>query len=102
MTLDEAIIHAEEVAAMREDDAVMYAKAGLKADVRNCYECAAEHRQLAEWLKDYKQLLTTWDRTIAELERLKSTGEYGYNECSGISEAIQTFKKAREDMYNYE
>ena len=42
MTLDEAIKHAEEVA--------------IDQDLC-CSECAEEHRQLAEWLKDYKQLL---------------------------------------------
>lgn len=38
MTLDEAIKHAEEVG-------------------NACDKCAKEHRQLAEWLKDYKRLL---------------------------------------------
>ena len=44
MTLDEAIKHAEEVAN------------GMTAQGK-CPECAEEHRQLAEWLKDYKRLL---------------------------------------------
>ena len=39
MTLDDAILHAEE-------------KAG-----KCCTECEMEHKQLAEWLKDYKRLL---------------------------------------------
>ena len=38
MTLDEAIIHAREVAAQL-----------------GCCECAAEHIQLAEWLEELKQ-----------------------------------------------
>lgn len=41
MTLDEAIKHTEEVANGK------------------CDKCAEEHRQLAEWLKDYKRLLTS-------------------------------------------
>ena len=41
MTLEEAIVHCEEVANDR---------AGC------CEDCAEEHRQLAEWLKDYKRL----------------------------------------------
>ncbi len=44
MTLDEAILHAEEVA-----DYDAYGEKQCK--------CAEEHRQLAEWLKDYKRLL---------------------------------------------
>jgi len=43
MTLDEAIKHCEEVAD------------GL-TEQGKCAECAAEHRQLAEWLKELKQL----------------------------------------------
>jgi len=41
MTLDEAIKHAEEVADVCEFEA---------------RKCAKEHRQLAEWLKELKQL----------------------------------------------
>ena len=43
MTLDEAIQHCKEVA-------IEYEAKG------ECYECGKEHRQLAEWLEDYKQL----------------------------------------------
>lgn len=45
MTIDEAILHAEEVAdtpCFTDEEA----------------RCYAEHRQLAEWLKDYKRLLS--------------------------------------------
>jgi hypothetical protein len=41
MTLDEAIKHAEEVAN------------GMTAQ-GECPECAADHRQLAEWLKELR------------------------------------------------
>ena len=43
MTLDEAIAHCEEVA-----DYDCYNENQMK--------CANEHRQLAEWLRDYKEL----------------------------------------------
>lgn len=39
MTIDEAIIHAREVAECRKD---------------MCEECRAEHQQLAEWLEELK------------------------------------------------
>lgn len=39
MTIDEAIVHAREVAECRED---------------MCEECRAEHEQLAEWLEELK------------------------------------------------
>lgn len=44
MTLDEAILHAEEVA-----DRCAVTDGNI--------QCENEHRQLAEWLKDYKRLL---------------------------------------------
>jgi len=43
MTLEEAIMHAEEVACSLETK-------------DKCDKCAAEHRQLAEWLKELKEL----------------------------------------------
>ena len=60
MTLDEAIKHAEEVA--EENEKFCFKKNGKggyfneDTDWDN-KKCAEEHRQLAEWLKDYKRLL---------------------------------------------
>lgn len=53
MTIDETIKHCEEVAA----DLERYQnQEGFSSfNVKRC-ECAAYHRQLAEWLKDYKGL----------------------------------------------
>ncbi|MCR4733113.1 MAG: hypothetical protein K5819_07840 [Lachnospiraceae bacterium] len=66
MTLDEAIKHAEEVAAeqdklcKRYDDASGYSRSHNESirvdDAKWCERCAKEHRQLAEWLKELKQL----------------------------------------------
>lgn len=55
MTLDEAIKHAEEV--MVENLEKTKGKNASDPIGINCFECAKEHRQLAEWLKDYKRLL---------------------------------------------
>ena len=52
MTLDEAIKHAEEVAEENEK----LCKA-IPEHSANAFHCAEEHKQLAEWLKDYKRLL---------------------------------------------
>lgn len=71
MTLDEAIQHAEEVAEDKETRAKEcivkansnnewlfdYEVRKLNEESVSCAECAAEHRQLAEWLKDYNRLL---------------------------------------------
>jgi len=54
MTIEEAIKHCEEVAEELEEEAVK----GCCDDteiVNNCYECASEHRQLAEWLRELKE-----------------------------------------------
>lgn len=48
MTIDEAIQHCKEVA-------IEYEAKG------ECYECGKEHRQLAEWLEDYKELKEHFD-----------------------------------------
>ena len=63
MTLDEAIRHAEEVAEGLEKKANTY---GIKQayipksrEPVDCISCAAEHRQLAEWLRElvaYKKI----------------------------------------------
>lgn len=57
MTLDEAIIHAEEQAELLEESA-----RGCDLDDRvekeiacKSGKCAAEHRQLAEWLKELRE-----------------------------------------------
>jgi len=57
MTLEEAIKHAEEVADLCEYVACQEGK------------CAEEHRQLAEWLKELKQLReqTRWIHTSERL-----------------------------------
>ena len=47
MTLDEAIVHAREVASRKFDDRV------------HCIKCAEEHEQLAEWLEELKQYRAT-------------------------------------------
>ena len=52
LSLDEAILHAEEVAERLEN------KNGYAYTDVTCEECAKEHRQLAEWLKALKEI---WD-----------------------------------------
>lgn len=53
MTLDEAIIHAEETAEEIDNACEHYEIAGV--NVGNGRRCAEEHRQLAEWLKELKR-----------------------------------------------
>lgn len=52
MTLDEAIKHCEEV--MMENFEKTKDRNASDPIAINCFECADEHRQLAEWLKELK------------------------------------------------
>lgn len=80
MTLDEAIKHAEEV--MIENLEKTKDRNASDPIAINCFECAEEHRQLAEWLKELKQLReqARWipikirPLTEAEKEEYKSEG----------------------------
>ena len=56
MTLDEAILHAREVA---ERNRKQYKNCHSdRTDIRyqTCKECAEEHEQLMQWLEDYKHI----------------------------------------------
>ena len=68
MTLDEAIKHAEEVAERLENSCK---RDWMGEDDKSC---ASDHRQLAEWLKELKQLReqTRW---IPIGERLPEEGQ---------------------------
>lgn len=56
MTLDEAIRHAEEVAKENEERHMENPSIlGYQEKFYDCKECAEEHRQLAEWLKELKE-----------------------------------------------
>jgi len=58
MTLDEAIQHCEDVIEGQYNLYDCYLQHGEQGDyVQNCLKCAEQHRQLTEWLKDYKRLL---------------------------------------------
>ena len=72
MTIDEAIKHCEEVAERQEEDISKWEYTLSEYRKRECVEqttiprcekalnrckqCVSEHRQLAEWLRDYKRL----------------------------------------------
>ena len=79
MTIDEAIKHCLKVAEENEDLSSKFDEWDdwEKADADNCRSCAADHRQLAEWLRDLKEakrLLQAAEKTIDDYCR-------GYCEC---------------------
>lgn len=76
MTLDKAIKHAEEVADKKEQEKQKWERwlehdndNRAVAEKESCELCAKEHRQLAEWLKELKQLRerTRWIPISEEL-----------------------------------
>ena len=57
MTLDEAIKHCEEKAKELKNDAELYKRVkATEKKIADCEECAKEHEQLAEWLKELRKL----------------------------------------------
>lgn len=73
MTLEEKIKHCEELVAKYEKQA---ANSMSKEGKEYNRECAEEHRQLIEWLKELKDLREVNKVLISECDRLiKEKGE---------------------------
>ena len=97
MSIDEAIKHAEEVAESQEYEGKKLEKSGEKYyyEYENycasqCFECAEEHRQLAEWLKELKQTRQAIEDIKTEIES-KTYGDYmGHNEYEmAVSDGLE-------------
>ena len=60
--LEEAIKYYSELAEENEKDAEQFKRIKATQDIiSHCYECAKDHRQLADWLKELKALLENED-----------------------------------------
>ena len=80
MTLDEAILHAREVA---ERNRKQYKNCPSdRTDIRyqTCEECAEEHEQLAEWLEELK-FIRQWKSDIMD--------EFCKYDCNSIEEVYK-------------
>lgn len=99
MTIDEAIAHCLEVAEQNETSAItyknckeikanMYEKLTAEKAENDCRGCAADHRQLAEWLMELKDL------------RAEQNDEYVFIHelMSELKEAKRLLKAAVEDL----
>ena len=86
LTLDEAIEHAEDVAKHNENKAKCYRERDgytYKYQAEDCEKCAAEHRQLAEWLKDYREMLNNVENEPLDWEELtQMIGKPVWIECA--------------------
>ena len=99
MTLDEAIKHAEEVAEEKEHDRDVRK---IHLDNRNSHnnivhyqkacECAEEHRQLANWLKELKQL-----RKQEKTGHWIDYSEEGFVECPECGIGLQDWHRVERD-----
>lgn len=89
MTLDEAIKHAEEVAEAQEGRGYCDRSICVIMDENNhncdeceavkCRECATEHRQLAEWLKELQAHREAWEKVKSAVDQhtdIHSDGEF--------------------------
>ena len=108
MTIDEAIAHAREVAAIQRNNDKLNKTLGVispyyKAD---CIKCAEEHEQLAEWLEELKmykslsprELISEKQKNDRAIEYSKGFN-YGFN--TGYNKAIDDFANALKDNYDY-
>lgn len=87
LTLEEAISHCLEVAEKNEIDAItyknckeiktnMYEKLTAEKAENDCQECAADHRQLAEWLMELKEAKRLLKLALNDFEIIESNLEY--------------------------
>lgn len=69
MTLDEAIKHCEEVAELNEECIRIYKDQGDMMASYSCSECASEHRQLADWLRELKAYREGVDKILGDISQ---------------------------------
>lgn len=99
MTLDEAIKHAEEVAEKFESLHERYENMDedrllFRVEENECKNCAKEHRQLANWLKELKQLREQEPCEDIEIPNGATNGDmiksmFPYIEIEGIGGEIK-------------
>ena len=85
MTLEEAIRHCEEVAEQNEqglyDAIALGGQNPTQEEIANCEQCAADHRQLAEWLTELKE----WKENPFLQIRTECRKNYYCNNCAFIN-----------------
>ena len=98
-TLEEAIKYYSELAEENEKDAEQFKRIKATQDmISHCYECAKEHRQLAEWLRELKAY-----RNSPVLQRWLKQCDTCKHESKRASEApckscCHTFKNKHEEV----
>ena len=100
LTLEDAISHCLEVAEQKEHDSIT-TTGDYELDIamkEGCIQCAADHRQLAEWLTELKELREENKVLMQECDRLiKEKGELlskvGDSEICQLEEYLEKTKQ---------
>lgn len=100
MTLDEAIKHCEEVAEAEERSAKLHQRPdrsvkGSGKRYLSCLECAKEHRQLAEWLRELQRIRFEISECKAILDN--PTPDVTENDKKRAMYVLQTFPDVKAD-----
>ena len=99
MTLDEAIVHAREVAEKNRRAMSFEPEDNIDDDIKvNCLNCATQHEQLAEWLEELKMYKSLAPRElVSEKQKNDRAIEYSkgfnYGFKTGYNKAIDDFLK---------
>lgn len=94
MTLDESIKHCKEV--MMENLEKTKDRNASDPIAINCFECAAEHRQLAEWLKELKAHREAFVKIKEEINS-QNRGTCDYFIVDRIEEIINEYRPKEGD-----
>lgn len=105
MTIDEAIIHAREVASEQKRRSGACVQNDSECDkFSTCLKCAEEHDQLAEWLEELKMYKSLAPRELVSEKQKNDRAieynkgfDYGFN--TGYNKAIDDF--AEKMKYEY-
>ena len=91
MTIDEEIKHQEEIS---DRYARMSEYEGNEGIAKDCAQCAADHRQLAEWLTDYKELKTKYSDVQEKIREIRGYLEFAAEHMNvmGVLEALDIIK----------
>ena len=97
MTLEEAIKHCEEVAE-KYDTELNLINCGISNEsCENCLECAKEHRQLAEWLRELKKLREIPSKLVSKY-RDGIQDEYNCGANDMLEEVIDDIRKYMKEV----
>ena len=101
MTIDEAIKQCNDTAEQNEKTARrigwQYEGTLLDREAKECRRFAAEHRQLAEWLTDYKELKTKYSDVQEKIREIRGYLEFAEEHMNvmGVLEALDIIKDMR-------